>query len=117
MAKLVAMGAMMMCSSGTAPSSLIVAPPTVTSDMPTANILDNIPITNIPPFGTCNVLTAAASGVPTPCVPAIVAPWAPGSPTVMVRKSPALNNTSQCVCCIGGTITFTNPGTTNENVA
>jgi len=117
MAKLVAMGAMMTCSSGMTPSALVVTAPNVTSDAPTANIMDHIPMTNIMPFGTCKVLTAAASGVPTPCVPATAAPWAPGSPTVMVRKFPALNDTSKCVCCIGGSISFTNPGTVNESIA
>jgi len=118
MAQLVTMGAQMQCTSGTAPSVLVVAPPTVTGEVkPTANIMDNIPIANIPPFGTCNVLTAAAAGVPTPCVPAIPAPWAPGSPTVMVRGMPALNSTSKCVCAIGGSISILNPGTTKEMVA
>ena len=117
MAQLVAMGAQMQCTSGTAPSVLVVAPPLVTSEVkPTANIADCIPITNIPPFGTCNVLTAAAAGVPTPCVPATT-PWAPGSPTVMVRGMPALNSTSKCTCGIGGSISILNPGTTKEQVA
>jgi uncharacterized Zn-binding protein involved in type VI secretion len=79
--------------------------------------MDSIPMTNILPFGTCNVLTAAAAGVPTPCVPATAGPWAPGSPTVMVRGQPALNNTSMCTCSIGGVITISNPGTTKEGVA
>jgi Domain of unknown function (DUF4280) len=118
MAQLVAMSAQLQCTSGTAPSVLAVLVPTVTSEMKaTANILDNIPMANIPPFGTCNVLTAAALGVPTPCVPAIPAPWAPGSATVTVRGMPALNNTSKCVCAIGGSISITNAGTTKETVA
>jgi hypothetical protein len=118
MAQLVTMGAQMQCTSGTAPSVLVVPVATVTGEVkPTANIMDNVPISNIPPFGTCNVLTAAASGVPTPCVPAIPAPWAPGSPTVMVRGMPALNSTSKCTCAIGGVISITNPGTTKETVA
>jgi hypothetical protein len=75
-----------------------------------ANIMDYVPFVNIPVFGTCKILTAAASGVPTPCVPATVAPWAPGSPTVMVRGMPALNSTSKCVCTIGGMISIVSPG-------
>lgn len=117
MAQLVTLGAQLVCTSGTAPSALIVAPPTVTGEMkPVANIMDHIPIANIPPFGTCNVLTAAAAGVPTPCVPATT-PWTPGSPTVMVRNMPALNSTSKCVCSIGGSISITSPGSTKEMVA
>ncbi len=118
MAQLVASTAQLMCSSGTAPSALLVVVPTVNAESkPAANIMDYVPFTNIMPFGTCNVLTAAASGVPTPCVPATAAPWTPGSPTVMLRKMPALNNTSTCTCTIGGCITITNPGTTKEMVA
>jgi len=118
MAQLVTMGAQLQCTSGTAPSVLAVVAPPVTGEMkPTANIMDHIPMTNIMPFGTCNVLTAAASGVPTPCVPATAAPWAPGSPTVMVRQAPALNNSSTCTCCIGGCISIVMPGTTKEGVA
>jgi hypothetical protein len=118
MAQLVTMGAQLVCTSGTAPSALIVAVPLVTGEVkPVANIMDHIPIANIPPFGTCNVLTAAAAGVPTPCVPATAAPWTPGSPTVMVRNMPALNNISKCTCTIGGMISITNPGTTKEMVA
>ena len=112
------MGAQLQCVSGSAPSVLVVPTPNVTGEVkPTANIMDSIPMTNIMPFGTCTVLTAAASGVPTPCVPATAGPWAPGSPTVMVRGQPALNNTSTCTCTIGGVITITNPGTTKESVA
>ncbi|MGN1341299.1 MAG: DUF4280 domain-containing protein [Oscillospiraceae bacterium] len=42
--------------------------------------------------------------VPAPCIPACPAPWAPGSPTVLVGGKPALNNTSQCMCAYGGVI-------------
>jgi hypothetical protein len=111
MAQLVAMSAMMACTSGTAPSALMVVVPTVTAEMkPAANIMDHIPMTNIMP-------SAAALGVPTPCVPAVLAPWAPGSPTVTLRGMPALNSTSKCTCVIGGVISITNPGTTKETVA
>jgi uncharacterized protein DUF4280 len=118
MAQLVTMGAQLQCTMGTAPSVLMVVDPRVTGEVkPSANIMDNIPMTNILPFGTCNILTTAAAGVPTPCVPATAAPWAPGSPTVMVRGMPALNTTSKCVCSIGGMIQILTPGTTKETVA
>lgn len=114
----VTLAAQLVCTMGTAPSALIVAVPTVTGEnKPAANIMDYVPITNIPPFGTCNILTAAALGVPTPCVPAIPAPWTPGSPTVMIRNMPALNNTCTCTCAIGGAISITNPSATKEMVA
>lgn len=118
MAQLVTMGAQLQCAMGTAPSVLMVVDARVTGEVkPSANIMDHIPMTNILPFGTCNILTAAAAGVPTPCVPATAAPWAPGSATVMVRGMPALNNSSKCICSIGGVISITNPGTTKETVA
>lgn len=47
-------GAMMMCSFGVAPSSLVVLPQNRTlTGTPAANIMDNKPIVNIPPFGMC----------------------------------------------------------------
>lgn len=127
MAQLVAMSAMMSCSFGVAPATLIVAVPTVTAEMkPAANIMDNKPIANIPPFGMCNSMsnptvaaaTAAALGVltPMPCVPVTAAPWAPGSATVTLRGMPALQNSSTCNCNWGGVITFSNAGTTKETV-
>ena len=48
-------GAVLMCSFGVAPSSLIVLPINMmmTSNMPAANIMDNKPMVNILPFGMC----------------------------------------------------------------
>ena len=125
----VCMGAMMTCSCGVAPSSLIVLPQNrvMTSNMPAANIMDNKPIVNIPPFGMCSSLanptvaaaTTAALGVltPMPCVPATVTPWAPGSPTVMLGNMPTLNNTCTLNCMWGGVITISQPGQTQTQVA
>jgi len=75
-----------------------------------ATVLDHIPITNIPPFGTCNTLTAAASGVATPCVPATPGPWTPGSLAVKVGNFPALLSTDTLTCAVGGAISIANPG-------
>ena len=68
----VCMGAMMQCSFGVAPSSLVVLPTSqvMAGGPPAATIMDNAPIVNIPPFGMCNspsnptvaVATAAAAG-------------------------------------------------------
>jgi hypothetical protein len=69
MPQAVVMGATLQCSCGSAPAKLMVdsqAQYTI-EGKPTATIMDCKPGTNIPPFGTCTVLTAAASGVPTPC--------------------------------------------------
>ena len=63
----VCMGAMMQCTFGMAPSSLVVLPTNkvFTSEMPDANIMDHIPMTNIMPFGMCmspsNPTVAAAT--------------------------------------------------------
>ena len=117
----VCMGAMMQCSFGVAPSSLVVLPANRTmTGTPAANIMDNKPIVNIPPFGMCNspanpmvaAATAAALGVltPMPCLPVTAAPWAPGSPTVLIGNMPALNNSSKLMCNWGGVIQILVPG-------
>ena len=118
----VCMGAMMMCSFGMAPSSLVVLPinRVLVSNMPAANIMDNKPIVNIPPFAMCQSLanptvaaaTTAALGVltPMPCVPVTAAPWAVGAPTVLIANMPALNNSSKLMCNWGGVIQITVPG-------
>lgn len=117
------MGATLQCSFGVAPSSLIVLPQNrvLTGPVPPgANIMDNKPFVNIMPFGMCSSLanptviaaTAAALGVltPMPCVPVTPAPWAPGSPTVLIGSMPALNHTSKLMCLWGGVIQVVNPG-------
>jgi hypothetical protein len=67
---------------------------------------------------TVAAATAAALGVltPMPCIPVIPAPWAPGSPTVLIGGIPALNNTSQAMCAWGGVITITSPGQVTESI-
>ena len=113
----------MQCSFGAAPSSLVVLPANkVLTATPDANIMDNKPMVNILPFGMCSSManptvaaaTAAALGAltPMPCVPVIPAPWAPGSPTVLIANMPALNNSSKLMCAYGGVIQITNPGQT-----
>ncbi len=120
-------GAMMLCSFGMAPSTLNVLPEArVTSAMPVAGIMDNVPLVNIMPFGMCQcpanptvaAATAAAMGVltPMPCIPVIPGPWFPGSPTVLVGGKPALNNSCKLMCAYGGVIQITNPGTINIQV-
>jgi Domain of unknown function (DUF4280) len=118
----VCMGAMMTCTFGAAPSSLVVLPTNkvLTGQVPDANIMDHIPMTNIMPFGTCMSLanptvaaaTAAALGVltPMPCIPNTPAPWVPGAPTVLLGNMPTLDNTCQLMCMWAGVIMFTNAG-------
>lgn len=116
----VSMGSTVKCSFGAAPSALIVLPVNrVLNPMPVANIMDNKPFLNILPFGVCNTpsnpmvaaATAAALGVltPMPCIPVTVAPWVPGSPTLLLGNMPVLNNSSQCMCSWGGVIQVVSP--------
>ncbi|HKP54102.1 MAG TPA: DUF4280 domain-containing protein [Chloroflexia bacterium] len=129
MSQLVVMGAMMQCSFGVTPSALSVLPKgklTNANKMLAATIMDNAPMVNIAPFGMCTSLanptvasaTSAASGVltPMPCIPVTTAPWAPGSPTVMVGGTPALNTTSKLMCTWAGVISITTPGQFIVNV-
>ena len=125
----VTMGAKLQCSFGAAPGSLVVLPQNKTNSdsKPAANIMDNKPMVNIMPFGMCNSLanptvaaaTAAALGVltPMPCIPVIAAPWAPGSPTVMISNQPALGENSKCMCNWGGAISINDAGQTNTKIA
>ncbi len=125
----VVMGATMTCTFGAAPGSLIVLPQNrvMGCNMPAANIMDNKPILNIPPFGVCSspsnpmvaAATAAALGVltPMPCIPATVTPWTPGSSSVMIANMPAVNNTCSLNCMWGGMITFTQAGQATVNTA
>jgi hypothetical protein len=121
--------AMMMCTFGVAPSTLNVLPinRVMVEGRPAANIMDHLPVVNIPPFGMCMSLsnpmvasaTAAALGVltPMPCVPVTSAPWVPGAPTTLVANQPALTASSQCMCAWGGVITFQMPGSMQTTVS
>lgn len=123
-------GAQMMCTFGMSPSAIIVLPihRTMTDQQPDANIMDHVPIVNIPPFGMCitpsnpavAAATAAALGVltPMPCVPVTPAPWVPGavSPPVMLDNFPSLDNISTLMCTWGGVITFVTAGEFTVNI-
>ena len=112
MGKFVCAGAMLKCSFGMAPSSLMVIDPMRAK-------VQNKPIANIMPFGMCQSLanptvasaTAAAMGTltPMPCIPVIAAPWAPGGQE-MISNLPALLDNCKCICNWGGCIEVTMPG-------
>ncbi len=123
----VCMGAMLKCSFGMAPSSLVPTPkPVMTSNVPAANIGDHVPLMNVMPFGMCQSManpmvaaaTAAAMGAltPMPCIPNTPAPWVPGAPTVLLCNLPALDNTSKLMCIWGGVIEITNAGQTTHEI-
>lgn len=129
MAKQVISTAMLKCSFGVAPCTMQVMPKNkvTVEGQPAANIMDYVPMMNISGFGMCQspsnpqvaAATAAAAGVltPQPCVPAIPAPWTPGSAKVLIGFMPALNDSSQCMCMWGGAITISMPGSTKTQIA
>jgi hypothetical protein len=128
MAVQVVMGAMLQCSFGAAPSSLVVLPTnrTTAGGVPAATIMDNVPLLNILPFGVCSSpanpsvasATAAALGVltPMPCIPATASPWLPGAPTVTIGGMMALDNNCKLICNWGGVIQVASPGQTTTMV-
>ncbi|MBO5705533.1 MAG: DUF4280 domain-containing protein [Bacteroidaceae bacterium] len=128
MAKYVCMGAMLKCTFGLAPSTLIVTVPLrpMIQNKPKATIMDFAPMVNIMPFGMCQSMsnptvasaTAAAMGVltPMPCIPVIVAPWAPGGKE-LITNMPALLDNCKLMCAYGGNISITNPGHTENTTA
>ena len=128
MSKLVAAGATLSCTMGTAPSTLSVLPgrQVLSEQQAVATVQDCQPNVNVAPFGLCQspsnpqvaAATAAAMGVltPQPCLPVIPAPWTPGSPTVVVQQQAALTADSRCSCQWGGVITINAPGQQSTEV-
>ncbi|MES2771389.1 MAG: DUF4280 domain-containing protein [Pseudomonadota bacterium] len=119
----VSMSALLECSCGAAPSSLVVLPKNkvIAEGPPAANILDHVPLVNILPFGLCKsalnptvaAATAAAMGTltPMPCVPATATPWVPGALSVLIGGAPALDNVAKCLCNWGGVVSIKKPAT------
>lgn len=117
-------GAMMQCSFGLAPSTLIAMPTTrvLIEGRPAAVITDIAPMMNIPSFGLCSSLanpqvasaTSAALGVltPMPCVPAVVGPWKPGATRTLIGGKPALTSGCTANCAYGGVISLLFAGAT-----
>lgn len=121
MAKQVVTGALLNCSFGAAPSIFnATVRPVTSSYMTCGTIMDNIPMTNIMPFGLCtaptNPAVQAAGGAPVPCIPVTVAPWVPGSPTHMIHGTPALNDMCKLMCMWAGVITVMQPGQFQEDI-
>lgn len=100
------------CSFGAAPAPLTVSSQStvLVEKLLAGTIMDN----TFPTFGLCSnpanptvaAATTAALGVltPMPCVPLTVAPWMPGSPTVLICGKPALGNSCKLMCGYGGVI-------------
>ena len=112
MGNFVTQGAVLQCSFGLSPCTLVITVPS----------RPKCTVTNIPSFGMCQSLsnptvssaTSAAMGVltPMPCVPVISSPWSPGSSQVKVGGIAALTDNSKCMCSYGGNISITSPGNT-----
>lgn len=120
-------GASLVCSFGTASSTLMVMPDKkVMSSAPVANIMDMVPMKNILPFAMCTSManpavsaaTTLALGIltPQPCTPVIAGPWVPGAVKVVVGGSPALHNACTLTCSYGGVISILNAGQTKTLV-
>lgn len=102
--------ALLKCSFGAMPAPLVVLPEHLVTacNLPAATIMDNKPMVNVPSFGMCSsptnpavaAATAAALGVltPMPCLPALAAPWIPGTPTVTIGGIPALDTNCTLLC-------------------
>ena len=112
--------AMLRCSFGLAPCTLVVPPTSqvLVEGRPAATIACSEPL-NVPTFGMCTTLTnpevaaatTAALGTltPMPCVP-VLTPWIPTT-TTLVAGQPALVAGSSCVCAYGGVVEILMPGT------
>ena len=108
--ELLNLGSILKCSFGLVPMTLVVDDTTVSADGPlAANIMDAIPMDNIPSFVMCQSMANpenaefAVTGVYAPCVP-VTTPWVPGMPTILIDGMPALDTSSKCMCCWGGEI-------------
>ncbi len=117
MPKVVCQGAMCSCPLGSAPSTLSVTGQQIAKigGMLIATIQDCAPGMNLPPFGTCQILTASAMGVPTPCAMAPVGTWMPGSIVQKINNIPVLTDASKLTCGIGGVISIVNPSNIIED--
>lgn len=109
----VVQGASLLCAAGTAPATLSVSSQQLVqiNGLPVATVADCAG-SNIPPFGTCNVLTAAALGVPTVCALLPAGMWTPGSAVRTINGQAVLTSTCSLSCGVGGVISITDPGQT-----
>ena len=123
MPKFLATGATLQCTMGAAPSVFtaqgLPGVPMVLGSLPAATITEFVAMMNIMPFAMCQspqnpmvaAATAAAMGVltPMPCIPNVVAPWAPPSQCATANGIPLATAQSTCTCAWAGTISVQMP--------
>lgn len=113
-------GAVLVCSAGLSPSTLLLPGQRPLAGAPAATVADHVPRLHVQPFGLCTSVqnpaviaaTAAAEGrrTPVPCVPATPAPWLPGSARVSMGGPPALTACCTLRCAWAGVIRVVLPG-------
>ncbi len=122
MSELVALGAMAMCTMGSAPAPIRMTSQqkVLAGGKPFGTIQDCMGMSNIGPFGVCTSLanpavasaTAAALGVltPQPCTPVPAGTWIPTKPKVIIGGKPCLTSDCKMMCAYAGSISITQPG-------
>jgi len=124
MGSVVVTGACLQCSMGSSPATFTASGTRVSGTLP-AGVITDVDPSAIPTFGMCqspaNPLvasaTAAAFGVltPQPCLP-VLSPWTPGAARVTIGSTPALDDSSQCMCSWAGTVSVTSADQTSVAV-
>lgn len=117
MSKLVCETAQLSCNQGLTPCVLSVLTNQIVrvEGKLVATVNDILPI-NIASFGTCQLLTAMAQGVPQPCLPKIVSPWLQDASKLSIQGQAALNESAKAICSCGGQITINFAGQTTTVV-
>ena len=97
-------GDQLTCKAGSAPAKLKVVRSGCTLDGNAAATVEDAQVgTNIPSMGTCQFLTAKASGTPTPCVPRPQG-WTGPPCGFTLDGVPILTSDYTCPCGEGGVI-------------
>ena len=99
-------GGLSLCVMGVAPMSLIMLPKHMVMGPtgPLGNIMDTIPMLNIPSYVMCN----STLPIPKPCIPSTT-PWCAPVPTVLIDNMPAFDNTAKSICALGGVVNIMVP--------
>jgi hypothetical protein len=96
-------GAVLECSSGTAPGTLKIDHAVRANGSAVATVADHVPLVNIPAMGQCKALGMQG------CVPNTT-PWQP-STHADINGLPMIDAGAICNCQNGGVIRIVQPGT------